>query len=365
MRNDTVRSSSLSRMTGGQVFIAIALSLSLCVVPALAANKAVIVGPTYPGGAAFDDTIANTRANAIGASLAKWSNWNAGDISVLPGNANCNAITAAIAAAGPGMVAGDCFLFIYHGHGSFVTDDEVAPAADTCDESIWPSAHCLDDAVATSLAGLPAGVRKFVILASCYSGGFWNGSDPPGDLETVGNTCLLAGCSECQCLPEPSAFVNNLLAKIDPAGWPGGGNVTFAQFINAVMAGANGSVVNGQRWGTTLPKCPCEEPDPVEELCDFDFDAEYQLDELFYLTEDFLVNELGACCADDGTCTETTEADCDGTWLGLGTDCDPNPCAQPPIPTVSEWGLIIMTLLLLTAGTIIFGRLRHRRPMAT
>ena len=35
--------------------------------------------------------------------------------------------------------------------------------------------------------------------------------------------------------------------------------------------------------------------------------------------------------------------------------------ADPPIPTVSEWGLIIMTLLLLTAGTVIFGR---RRPAA-
>lgn len=36
-----------------------------------------------------------------------------------------------------------------------------------------------------------------------------------------------------------------------------------------------------------------------------------------------------------------------------------------PIPTVSEWGLIIMTLLLLTAGTVIFGRLRRRRPATT
>ena len=33
-----------------------------------------------------------------------------------------------------------------------------------------------------------------------------------------------------------------------------------------------------------------------------------------------------------------------------------------PIPTVSEWGLIVMTLLLLTAGTVVFGR--RRRPAA-
>ena len=32
------------------------------------------------------------------------------------------------------------------------------------------------------------------------------------------------------------------------------------------------------------------------------------------------------------------------------------------IPTVSQWGLIIMTLLLLTAGTIVLGR---RRKLAT
>ena len=33
-----------------------------------------------------------------------------------------------------------------------------------------------------------------------------------------------------------------------------------------------------------------------------------------------------------------------------------------PIPTVSEWGLIVMTLLLLTVGTVVFGR--RRRPAA-
>ncbi len=34
----------------------------------------------------------------------------------------------------------------------------------------------------------------------------------------------------------------------------------------------------------------------------------------------------GACCADDGSCTITTEAECDGTYQGNGTVCDPNPC---------------------------------------
>lgn len=40
---------------------------------------------------------------------------------------------------------------------------------------------------------------------------------------------------------------------------------------------------------------------------------------------------LGACCYDDGTCDDLTEADCtdaEGNWQGLDTTCDddPNPC---------------------------------------
>ncbi len=34
----------------------------------------------------------------------------------------------------------------------------------------------------------------------------------------------------------------------------------------------------------------------------------------------------------------------------------------PPIPTVSEWGLIVMTLLLLTAGTIVIRRYKAHGP---
>ncbi len=36
----------------------------------------------------------------------------------------------------------------------------------------------------------------------------------------------------------------------------------------------------------------------------------------------------GACCAQDGTCTITTEEECEGVWQGSATVCDPNPC--PP-----------------------------------
>lgn len=47
-----------------------------------------------------------------------------------------------------------------------------------------------------------------------------------------------------------------------------------------------------------------------------------------------------------------------------GIECAYTLSEWPPIPTVSEWGLAIMTLLVCTAGTIIFLR-RRTQPVAT
>ncbi len=43
--------------------------------------------------------------------------------------------------------------------------------------------------------------------------------------------------------------------------------------------------------------------------------------------------------------------------------CIPSACSSGSglVPTVSEWGLVVMTLLLLTSGTLV---LRHRRSVA-
>lgn len=96
----------------------------------------------------------------------------------------------------------------------------------------------------------------------------------------------------------------------------------------------------------------------------------------------------GACCHADGTCTETTEANCDGTWtsgatcaettceqptgaccrvngtcilrtqaacnnewLGMGTVCEPNPCPQPTGSCCSPDGSCVVTLLSECANT--------------
>ena len=44
---------------------------------------------------------------------------------------------------------------------------------------------------------------------------------------------------------------------------------------------------------------------------------------------------------------------------GSAGKCNPVPT---PVPTVSQWGLIVLTLLLLTAGTIVMRR--HRPAVA-
>jgi len=70
---------------------------------------------------------------------------------------------------------------------------------------------------------------------------------------------------------------------------------------------------------------------------------------------------IGACCDHDpfGACTDgVTLAACDCPtceWVKLGS-CSELDCQHTPIPTVSSWGLAILTLLLVTGAKIRFGR---------
>ncbi len=72
----------------------------------------------------------------------------------------------------------------------------------------------------------------------------------------------------------------------------------------------------------------------------------------------------GACCSAEGACQEMTEEDCisaGNEWMGAETVClgDNNEngiddaCeGLQEIPTLSEWGMLIMALLLLASGTV-------------
>lgn len=68
----------------------------------------------------------------------------------------------------------------------------------------------------------------------------------------------------------------------------------------------------------------------------------------------------GACCLPNKTCqTDVTEEECikaDGRFLGVGTISCPDNCFN--IPTVSEWGLVVMAVLVLTAATVVIMRRR-------
>lgn len=68
-----------------------------------------------------------------------------------------------------------------------------------------------------------------------------------------------------------------------------------------------------------------------------------------------------ACC--DGEVGPGEECDPPGSTCPNGTTCRSD-CTCPSVgggnvPTVSEWGLVVMMLLALTAGTVVFGRRRR------
>ncbi len=72
--------------------------------------------------------------------------------------------------------------------------------------------------------------------------------------------------------------------------------------------------------------------------------------------------EIGACCDGDpfGACTDTTYAGCQCvkcSWTKLATCATLTPpCTHNVIPTVSQWGLVVLALLLLSGAKIYFGR---------
>ncbi len=88
----------------------------------------------------------------------------------------------------------------------------------------------------------------------------------------------------------------------------------------------------------------------------------------FDLMDDAAAPPTGACCDDVDRCrgglTSDACAAIGGAYLGDGTDCSTVLCSPRPvvIPTLSEWGVIAMTLLLLVSGTVILAR-QHTLPM--
>lgn len=77
----------------------------------------------------------------------------------------------------------------------------------------------------------------------------------------------------------------------------------------------------------------------------------------------FAQEPVGACCdqATFGGCSQTTSTGCacpTCTWYE-GQACSGIACVHTAIPTVSEWGLVVLALLLLTGAKLYFGRRRQ------
>jgi len=70
----------------------------------------------------------------------------------------------------------------------------------------------------------------------------------------------------------------------------------------------------------------------------------------------------GACCTLRSGCQEWTQEECDldgGSYRGDGVACGAVQC-PPPIPAISEWGLVILLLIALVVGTNVFGTARRQ-----
>lgn len=84
--------------------------------------------------------------------------------------------------------------------------------------------------------------------------------------------------------------------------------------------------------------------------------------------DDTCEQSMGACCYEDGVCTHETEPGCahnGGTFMGVGTACSEVQCGTPNIPTMSQWGMLVLALLLVAAGTVAVVRRRRQALTGT
>jgi hypothetical protein len=75
----------------------------------------------------------------------------------------------------------------------------------------------------------------------------------------------------------------------------------------------------------------------------------------------------GACCDEDpfGGCAEdvpASDCNCKKCVFYKNLQCDEIECPHNAIPTVSQWGLVVLTLLLLIGAKIYFYRCRTALP---
>src|SRR5690242_19878356 len=281
--------------------------------------QAIMVAPNYPGGPAFDDNLALSRA-ALASAFATWPNWRrglGGNIVELPGNTNrtafLNAFAPFIAGGSEALQAGDLFVLFYFGHGSYYQDSETPPALNPYDEGLaFPSSKVLDDDMRAKFGQFNPGVFKLFIDVSCFSGGMWNGYDAVGggDLEQEPRSILMSSSRENQ-----FTFVGGVLRRW----WE---PIFLVKLINTALtfdhtqtlsianyyalSAASGSAVNASRFAEGDPG---ENPPPGDALWEItasgDFDSEFEANVSFGEMPD-LFPAPAETCATTATSTSTT-----------------------------------------------------------
>lgn len=279
-----------------------------------AALTTLYLSPSESGGFSIIDAYQkDVDGNEIGASV-----FNPGDGSLTLG--------ASVADGNPYFFAVNVDSFV----GGAPMDVVVAYSeiTDPTGACCFPDGNCVDGAPST--------------LCGCLGGTY----------EGNGTTCLAVAC------------------PVPPAGaccMPDG---TCDDDATSGGCAAGGGVYEGD--GTTCAQTACSAPtgaccapdgtcgDDVRESDCLDAALSYEGDGTTCGVVECLVEPLsGACCTDGGSCQDgISPEDCQGS-LQVGETCAEG--CPAPIPTASEWGLIVMTVLVLTAGTVLVGR---RRPAA-
>ncbi|MGB2986918.1 MAG: IPTL-CTERM sorting domain-containing protein, partial [Phycisphaerae bacterium] len=242
-----------------------------------------------------------------------------------------------------------------------------------------PSVVCETDGDCTAAGGTCEPQCLELNELECESRAGWLTDSTPCDHTAVTGTCETGSC----CLEEPGVCEDEDPARAptmtkDDCDIAGGTYVGGADCANCYGGDNNGASCSDDDDcpdGTCRPSsaCPwgaCCTAEGCEDTIASDCDGEF-FEGLFCSMRP--CNPPGpcvACCLEDGTCIRRDVLGCeefpgtaipDPNWVCWG-DSNQNGADDfcEGIPTVSEWGMVAMTLLMLTAGTLV---LKHRRPV--
>lgn len=150
------------------------------------------------------------------------------------------------------------------------------------------------------------------------------------------------------------------------------GGVIDTEIESMLLTGSWITLVAGAGQGTALTRRSLgtiEEQSGTPEFADSSFAVYFEVDVpgigLLWNHDPFNIAAVITCVPPaaeyihpEGECVALYDDPDDGQGTVLAYLGDAKHITYPPIPTVSEWGLVVMTLLVLAAGTVVLRRAR-------